>query len=557
MRIALGIHVGHDRGACLIKNKEVIGVISQERLDRKKHSRSAAIPYQAIDALLQYCKIDITDIACVGLSYDGVDGDTILDLYKKEFFAYYNCSPVPFVIVNHHDAHAYSTYYTSGLQKALILVCDGGGDYHGDRQEAESLYVGCGGTLQRISARYQDPPIRRIGDDLNYIYPQMPEVVKQHQISIGRKYEQVTHLLGFGWGESGKTMGLASYGKPLIDYSALDIKSLDFSLKYGDILDVIFAKQVLSGLSWEEYIKVNAADIASTVQHYTEMALSSLVKNLSLMYGCNSICLAGGVFLNCLTNQRIISNSAVADVFVLPSAGDDGQALGCAYYAYSKYVEESKNFSVDIPYLGLSYANNEVEKTLLCKSLPYKKLEDDELAQQIAQSLASNMIVAIHRGRTEIGPRALCHRSILANPANPAMKDILNARVKHREAFRPFAPTVIDEDQYKLFRLVAPSYYMLVATEVSPEYQKQLPSITHVDGTARIQVVSEKNEPFIHNVLTKLKKLTGHGVMINTSFNIAGEPIVEKPEDAINTFLRTNIDCLAIGNFWIEKKPYN
>lgn len=552
MKVVLGIHIGHDRGACIIGNAKVLGAISQERLDRVKYSRSSAIPFLAIDALLKYCKIAIADVCCIGLSYDGIEGDNILELYKKEFFQYYNCSKIPFLIVNHHDAHAYATFFASGLKKSLIFICDGGGDYHGKYQEAESLYIGCKDTVSLVSSRLQDPPTRRIGDSINYIFPQMPNSLRKKQISIGRKYEQITHLLGFGWGEAGKTMGLASYGQSLIDFSKLQYQDLNFSLSYGDIIDIIYAKQILSGMNFDEYLKQESANIARTVQEYTEIALTSLIKKFVKVYSCENICLAGGVFLNCLTNQEIISNCNLKNVFILPSSGDDGQALGCAYYAYLKFFECKAGFQTTLPYLGLSYSDEEIESVLQNKNIKYIRLDDMNLSMEIAKNIAENKIVAIHRGRTELGPRALCHRSIIANPMNPKMKDILNNRVKHREAFRPFAPAVLDEDQYTYFDLKAPSYYMLIATKVKEKYRNQLPSITHVDNTARVQAVTS-SEPFVYQILLNLKHLTGHGAIINTSFNLAGEPIVESPIDTINTFLRTDIDLLVIGNYLINK----
>lgn len=552
MKVVLGIHIGHDRGACIIGNAKVLGAISQERLDRVKYSRSSGIPFLAIDALLKYCKIAIDDVCCIGLSYDGIEGDNILELYKKEFFQYYNCSKIPFLIVNHHDAHAYATFFASGFKKSLIFICDGGGDYHGKYQEAESLYIGCKDTISLVSSRLQDPPTRRIGDSINYIFPQMPNSLRKNQISIGRKYEQITHLLGFGWGEAGKTMGLASYGQSLIDFSELQYQDLNFSLSYGDIIDIIYAKQILSGMNFDEYLKQESANIARTVQEYTEIAITSLIKNFVKVYSCENICLAGGVFLNCLTNQEIISNCNLKNVFILPPSGDDGQALGCAYYAYLKFFECEAEFKTDLPYLGLSYSDEEIESVLQNKNIKYIRLDDMNLSMEIAKNIAENKIVAIHRGRTELGPRALCHRSIIANPMNPKMKDILNNRVKHREAFRPFAPAVLDEDQYTYFDLKAPSYYMLIATKVKEKYRNQLPSITHVDNTARVQAVTS-SEPFVYQILLNLKHLTGHGAIINTSFNLAGEPIVESPIDTINTFLRTDIDLLVIGNYLVKK----
>ena len=210
-------------------------------------------------------------------------------------------------------------------------------------------------------------------------------------------------------------------------------------------------------------------------------------------------------------------------------------------------------FKVSLPYLGLSYSDENIESVLKHKGLSYKYYTDQDLSIKVAKYIAENKIVGFHRGRTEIGPRALCHRSILANPANPEMKDILNKRVKHREYFRPFAPAVTYESQYEIFELKQNSPYMLLAANVKENYRDKLPAITHVDNTARVQAVSAEQEPFVHSILQELNKLIGVPVVLNTSFNVAGEPIVETPDDAIQTFLKTEIDVLVVGNFIVIK----
>ena len=187
------------------------------------------------------------------------------------------------------------------------------------------------------------------------------------------------------------------------------------------------------------------------------------------------------------------------------------------------------------------------------KNIQYQKYSDKELAGRVAKYISENKIVGMHRGRTEFGPRALCHRSILANPANPDMKDVLNFRVKHREEFRPFAPTVAEEDQFEYFDLRASSNYMLLAPIVKEQYRTKIPSVTHIDNTARVQSISRETDPFLHDLLLETKKIIGVSVVLNTSFNVAGEPIVESPKDALNTFLKTNIDVLVIGNYVVTK----
>lgn len=554
MNIALGIHIGHDRGACLIKNGEVIAALAQERLDRIKHSQSMSIPFETIDAILKYCGLNVTDISCIGLSHVAIEDHAVLNLYKKEFFEHYKCSYVPFYFVPHHDAHAYAVYFSSGFKESLVLVSDGGGDFVDGKQESETMYIAKGETITKISRRLQNIAVRHMKDPINHLLPFMPTYVQKLEMSLARKYSQITHLLGFRSGEEGKTMGLASYGNPLIDYSNLSYKNLDFSLTYGDMIQEIFALQNLSGKSFKNFLNEKAADIASTVQIYTEQALISIIKSFLTKYPCKNLCLSGGIFLNCLANHKILEQCNIDNLFILPASGDDGQALGSAYYAYVQQYGMSQTFKIELPYLGLSYTDEEILEMITAKGLQFQKYDDDSLSKQIATYIKENKIIGFHRGRTEIGPRALCHRSILANPTNPQMKDILNQRVKHREEFRPFAPTVTTEEQFKYFDLNCSSDYMLLATTVKKEFRSSLASITHIDNTARIQAVSSECEPFVHMLLEDVKKLIGYPVLLNTSFNVAGQPIVESPLDALNTFLATNIDILILGNYVINKE---
>ena len=553
MKIALGIHVGHDRGACIIKDGQVIAALANERIDRVKHSQSLKIPFETIDILLKYCHITIDDVNVIGLSGVAFEGMKMYEWYRKEFFSYYDCSYIPFHLITHHDAHAYSTYYSSGLDESLVFVFDGGGDFLLSKQEAETIYIGKNGRITEIDRRLQNMAVRHMKDEINHVFPLMPDYVQNLEMSLARKYAQITRLLGFGFGQEGKTMGLASYGTPLLDFSGVNYKDLCYSLTYKDIIKELYIMQQRSGKEFRDYIFEERENIASTVQSYIEHAVISIISNYTKKYNIKNICLSGGLFLNCLTNHKILENCNLDSVFFLPPSGDDGQALGCAYYAYIKQFGYNSPFKIQLPYLGPSYTEEEIKAVLDNKGIKYTKYNDNTLATIMAEYISQNKIVAFHRGRTELGPRALCHRSILANPANPAMKDILNNRVKHREPFRPFAPSVIEEEQYQYFDLLKSSPYMLLATTVKPEYRENLAAITHVDGTARVQSVSKEREPFIHMFLLELKKKTGFPIVLNTSFNVAGQPIVESPTDAIDTFLLNDIDILVIGNYIIKK----
>lgn len=553
MKVALGIHVGHDRGACIIIDGKVVASLANERIDRIKFSQSLQIPFETIDILLTYCNLNINDVNVIGLSGVAFEGQKMYNWYKSEFHNYYKCNHIPFYLVNHHEAHAYSTYYSSGLNNCLVFVFDGGGDFSSSMQEAETIYIGKDGKLTEIDRRLQNIAVRHMKDEVNYVFPLMPEYVQNLEMSLARKYSQITRLLGFGFGQEGKTMGLASYGHPLLDFSELDYTDLHFSLTYKDIIQDFFIIQQKAGKDFREYIYEERENIASTVQSFIEHAVLSIISNYTNKYNIRNICLAGGLFLNCLTNHKILEKCNLDNAFFLPSSGDDGQALGCAYNAYIREFGYCSPFEIKLPYLGISYSKLEVKNAIEEKGLQYTWYNDAELASIMADYISKNKIVAIHRGKTELGPRALCHRSILANPTNPAMKDILNNRVKHREPFRPFAPAVIEEEQYEYFNLLESSPYMLLATTVKEKYQKQLCSITHVDKTARIQSVSKDSDPFIHSFLLELKKKTGFPIVLNTSFNIAGQPIVECPSGAIDTFLTNDIDVLVIENFIITK----
>lgn len=551
-KTVLGINIGHDRGAAIVQNGKLIGAVSQERIDRIKHSSGSFLAFECIDKLLNYLGITMNDINCIGFSGAELEDDTYMDYILKTFYSYYNCKYIPSYMIGHHQSHAEAAFSASGFDHSLILIADGGGDYRGDLCEAESLFIGKNSTIRYVDGRFQSPIIRHMSDECNHLYPRMPKVIQDKELSISRKYEQITYLLGFGWGEAGKTMGLASYGKTIFKYDYTNISGFKYHVCAKDILNDLYSLELLTGDTHLKYLDKHSADIARTIQEYTEQMFIHLIQKMIERYDEHNICLGGGLFLNCLLNHKILEQCSIENLFVFPACGDDGQAVGNAFAAYKKHFGPTK-FEVSLPYIGLSYSAESIEASLKHKGLPYKRYTDQELSVKVAEYIAQNKIIGFHRGRTEIGPRALCHRSILANPANAEMKDILNKRVKHREYFRPFAPTVTSENQYEIFDLKQGSPYMLFAANVKEAYRNKLPAITHVDHTARVQAVSAEQEPFMHSMLLELKRLIGVPVVLNTSFNVAGEPIVESPDDAIQTFLKTEIDVLVIGNFIVVK----
>ena len=550
---SLGIHIGHDRCVALVKNGNLLASLAQERIDRIKHSDSSEIPYEAIDTLLEYFDLDISIINYIGLTFSSVNIQELKQYYREELETHYHINSYELILVSHHLAHAESAFCTSDFSKALIFIADGGGDNHGTMVESESLFIGVNNQVFPLEARYQVPPINTIYKKQNYIYPFMNKELLHNPSSIGRKYEQITYMLGFKWGECGKTMGLASYGETMFDFSNLNFNSLNFDLQSSDLIQEIYVKYLESGKPYFNFMNDESANIAQTVQVLVETILIQIINAIVEKYNIYDVCLAGGTFLNCMLNHKLLESIPNLRLHICPAAGDDGQAVGAAFHAYKCSGEKVNNNSKVLPYLGISYTNELIERELKSFNLQYTYCNDNELRIRIAQQIYNNKIVAIVRGRSEFGPRALCHRSILANPTWKGMKDHLNNEVKHREYFRPFAPVVIEEKAFDIFDLKQLSPYMLLACQVKSAFADKIPAVTHVDQTARVQTVSEEQEPFIHKLLLQFEKISGVPVLLNTSFNDNGEPIVESPLDAIQTFLNTNIDILVIENYLIEK----
>lgn len=556
-KVALGFHIGHDRGAALVEDGILGRAISQERLDRSKHSVSDEIPFKAIDAILADRNMSIREVDCVAFSGDEISAHHVESFVKQEFLDYYALDDITFYHVDHHLAHAWSTYAASGFDDALVLVADGGGDYVDNMVQAESLYRAKDSELELLESRFQSPLVGSFTRKTNYLLPFMPTFVKENQISLGRKYEQITYLLGFGWGQAGKTMGLASYSENPIRIQIPVTCDLGFSLTYADLLTSIDSELKYTGETFAAFKCRREADIAYAAQDMTERVVIPIVAGLMKKYQATQICFAGGLFLNCILNHKILEScKEIERSFIIPSSGDDGQALGCSFYAWNKHFKEKASVHETFPYIGLKNDTQSIKDTLreFSELLEWECLGEGELISYMSEQLINNKIIGLVRGRTEIGPRALCHRSILANPLNADMKNIMNAKVKYREYFRPFAPVVTAEKAACYFELKADSPYMLLAPQVKYEYRNALPAITHVDGTARVQTIKKEAEPFVHSLLSRFGELSGFPVLLNTSFNLAGEPVVESPRDAINTFLKTRIDLLVLEDYVVWKK---
>lgn len=553
--ISMGIHIGHDRGAALIKDGILIGAISEERLDRVKFSYSTEIPYKSIDALMKYHNITFTDIDNIGITFAAVNIDMLKRYYSEQLCEHYNVEAVDVVMISHHLAHAEAVYNTCDFENSIILVADGGGDLVDGLEESESIFGAEGNEISLLERRLQSNIFHKMDRKQNHLYPFMNPLFFNEKISIGKKYEQISQIIGFGQGQEGKTMGLAPYGKSIVEYKENLMPNIEFQLNFVDIIDAIYERYNESSQTFNEFILNEKANIARTAQDMLEHKMLDIIKYIISKYRPQTICLGGGVFLNCILNHKICELISKNDIkmHICPASGDEGQAIGAAFAAH-KFINSVNRDSNVLPFLGLSYTNQEIIDCL--KKIPgiqYKYYDDEMLTSIIADRLYINKIVGVLRGRSEIGPRALGHRSILANPMWDGMKDYLNDEIKHREDFRPFAPIVTEEEQFKIFDLIQKSPYMLLATSVKKEYRERIPSVVHIDNTARIQSVSKSTDLFMHTLLLQFKRLSGIPVLLNTSFNVANEPIVESPMDAITTFLKTKIDYLVIENYLITK----
>jgi carbamoyltransferase len=419
--------------------------------------------------------------------------------------------------------------------------------------------------------------------------------------SIGLLYSAFTAFLGFEVNEGEyKVMGMAPYGEPryvdkvwkLVHQNADGSFSLDmdyfsfhhstertYSKKFEQLFGAPRPTKLhffTEGTGFPKYFgeppaniheisKLNQhyADIAASIQHVTEELILGMARNLHKETGLKNLCIAGGVGLNSVANTRIMRETAFEQVFVQPAAGDGGGALGAALWAYNTLLGKPRNFRMDHAYWGRSYGASEITTFLQSNKIPYHLIEnEDQMLDQVVERLMGGKVIGWYQGRFEWGPRALGHRSIIADPRNPDMKDIVNSKIKFREPYRPFAPSVLAECAEKYFELPRatshyPARYMLYVVPVKPEAQSTLPAITHVDGTGRLQTVFKDQSPRYYKLIERFGQATGVPVILNTSFNLRGEPIVTTPANAFNTFIKSEMDTLVLDNYLIEKSSLN
>ncbi len=549
----------HDSTACLLVDGRMAAVIEEERLTRNKHT--GEFPEKAIQRCLDMYNLKPSDIDAVAVSIKPSKDWFTKTLYglshitnarpflkhevlrarhkQRSLWNWYRKmwpSGGPRVhFVPHHESHAAGSFLVSPYESAAILSLDGSGEW-------ATSFLGEGeGTQVRCFQQSYFP------------------------MSLGSIYEAATEFCGFKPNyDEGKTMGLAPFGDPK-----------PFQKIVSDIVKVDEDGSIRIDLSYFNYqfwgyqrcnqkfydtfgqprkgkeFADHHHNVAAAFQHVLEERALELCAVLRKKTPHRHLIISGGVALNSVMNGRIVRESDFDDIYVMPAAGDNGTSIGAAYYVYHVVHGHPRTQVHDDPYLGTSYSDEEIGRLIRECKLPAVK--HDDIAGEAARLLAEGRILGWFQGRMEIGPRALGNRSILANPTLPHMKDKINAEVKHREAYRPFAPSAIVEKQSVYFDNIGDSPFMLKVCPVRPEMRDKLPAITHVDGSARLQTVSKDINPMYHELISKFGEKTGVPVLLNTSFNIMGEPIVESPVNAIRCFFSTGLDALALGSYLIRK----
>ena len=584
----LGIMIGHGASAALCIDGKIVCAGSLERLTRQKYDM--LLPISKTDLMTfgwrgnpktyvenidlpfdlekDYSDIDLNDVPEFQLLLDYVLSSAGITLKQVDCVVYsyrYNDNArkyfkeknpaIEFIVPEHHFAHACQAFLPSPFNEAAIMILDGQGV-----------------PLARANNDQLSGCLAYGRDNAITVFKDLPVVG-----SLGGMYAQFTRFCGFKTNEDGKTMGLAPYGTP--EYYEILKPKIEFNTKkYHNLRDL---KQLLNNKFLPtEYLytlgryynflnkfpvrKSNEPitdvhkNLAFAAQKIVEDIMCYLADWLYEKTKSENLCIAGGVGLNCVANYKVLAHSKFKNIFIFSSAGDEGMAVGQALYAYNIIYGHKRKYISETDYLGKEYTSLDVGKAVNYykdKGFKIEEFKDlDLLYDRMASEIAAGKITSWWQGKSEFGPRALGNRSIIADPRRKDMKDILNSRVKHRESFRPFTPSVLRERASEFFTLDIDSPFMLLAPYVLPGKAEIVPAITHVDNTARVQTVDKDLSPRYYNLIKAFERQTGVPMILNTSFNIAGEPIVETPEDAIKCFLSTDIDVLGIDHFFISKR---
>lgn len=536
-----------DGGACLLQDGKIIVAIAEERLTRKKHDGG-------FSNSLRYCLDSIgaseSDLdllvysSCCEPPREG-NSDTGLALPSSKIRS----------IPSHHLSHAFAAYMPSPFDSAVVMVLDNEGNFLGqtedpvywnNRVERQSYYIGNGDKLI---------PLQNLDDNLG-----------AKELGVGEVYRHFTYFLGWpSYVFAGKTMGLAPYGnrQNLSNLLVFDLRDGEIHslLENGcdeperSVLELASRSGVDIGRARmaTEAISDLHTDVAAVAQAELERALIYKAQRLHELTGELNLCIGGGVALNCVANSKILSETGFENLYVSPAPGDSGQCIGNAFYGWNELNRRARCDRFVTPFLGREYSESEM---LLAIEMFGDKLyysKSDQVCEAAAQLLSESNVIGWFQGGSELGPRALGCRSILADPRQPKMRDYINSSIKSRELFRPFAPSVLESEFSLCFEGVQHSPYMEIASTVRTEMKERIPAVVHIDGSSRAQTVSEKDNKKYYNLIEAFFGKTGIPLVLNTSFNLGGEPIVETPTDALNTFMNSELDALVLGDFVVRK----
>jgi len=571
----LGLNAYHgDSSACLIKDGKIINAIEEERIRRIKHW--AGFPSEAIKFCLKDAGITIIDV-----DYITIGRNPSAHLSKKIFSSLKKLANFSFIKdrvanikkvtsmksevakglgvnesdikaeikhIEHHRSHMASAFFASPFNHSAILSIDGFGDF-------SSTMIGTG-----------------VGNKIDVI----DSVTYPH--SLGVFYTAFTQFLGFPYyGDEYKVMGLAPYGNPIyIDKLKKVLKLTDdgfFKLDesyflhstegvamtwdngapelgriYSDKVSEEFGKPRDKSEPLTQYHK----DLAASVQQYCEDVIFHILNNLQKKTGLKNICIAGGVAQNSVANGKILKKTKFEKVYIPSASYDAGTAIGSALYVYHQILDKPRNGIMTNAYLGSKFTDVEIEKVLIDNGVEYKKYNEKETIEKSAKLLADGAVIGWFQGRTEFGPRALGNRSVLTNPGRPDAKDQINAKIKKRESFRPFAPSILREYVYEYFETEDDVYFMEKVFKIKEDKRELIPAVTHVDGTGRLQTVHKDISPKYYALIDKFREKTGLPILLNTSFN-ENEPIVNTPQESLDCFLRTEMDAIVLGNCIVER----
>jgi carbamoyltransferase len=579
--IILGINAYHaNASAAIVADGRLLAAVEEERLNRVKYA--AGLPVQAIQFCLDEAGVKLTELDHIAIPRDpwarwktklrfalrmprfALDRARVMARFagiQEELATTFGIAPeaicAQFHRIEHHFAHLASAYFVSPFERAAVLSADGLGDF------ASAMW-----------AVGEGPRMRALG-----------EVTFPH--SLGMYYTALTQYLGFWkFGDEYKVMGLAAYGEPEFLEEFRHIVRADRPLSFrlgleyfvhqsqgpemtwresdktpvlGRLFSPYLEKRLGPARKAEEPLTKRHHNLAASMQAALEEVLAAHWKALAGKTKEKSLCLAGGVAFNCLANGKLLSRSNFERAYVQPAAGDAGLSVGAAFAVENQILGRPREFTMDHAAWGPQFSEQRIQHAL--KNSPFSngdvqidEMDEAALLRATARHIADGKIVGWFQGRVEWGPRALGQRSILADPRRPEMKDVLNRRIKHRESFRPFAPSILEEATGEFFESAHPSPFMTFAFPVRPEKRSVIPAPTHVDGTARLQTVSRTANPLYWKLLRAFGDLTGVPAVLNTSFN-DNEPIVCRPEEALDCFRRTQMDALVMGNLVLEKKP--